>query len=159
MEYEKVTAMCVTVLDTKTAFALREDTGAQVFIPSTVASRVGLCPGDMIVATVVPNLHQPDRTPWFAIHVAKGDAGEPRQVSLLDDSVADFIAGQDMYVTTAEVAAEFDTDTTTASNALNRIFRRGQIARAEVHSRPDQPRPSLYLWAKEVSRFVEGIEG
>lgn len=166
MEYEQIEALCTNVLDTKTAFAVRFDTGAQVFIPSTVADRVGLVPGDVVLVTVVPNRMQPERTPWFAIRVDRTDVPKPEpqpepELELrgaLESQVVEFIAHQSLYATTAEIAEQVGIDTATASNTLNRLFRKGLVARAEVYSKPDQKRPSFCLWAKDTSRFVEEAE-
>jgi hypothetical protein len=156
---QEVKVFCTNVLDTHTAFAMRADTGEQVFIPSAVAHAANLKPAETVMATIVPNTHHPDKTPWFAIRVDRGEpAPEPAPepaVKPLDERIADYVEAQPLYATTAEIAEEFDVDTTTAGNALNRLFRLGRIVRADVYSKPDQQRASFCLWAASASRFVE----
>lgn len=156
---QEVKVFCTNVLSTNTAFAMRQDTGDQVFIPSAVAHAARLKPTDVVIAHIVPNTHHPEKTPWFAVHISReGDsAPEPKATpeKSLDDRIADYIEGQTLYATTSEVADEFSVDTTIAGNALNRLFRQGRVARAEVFSKPDQQRASFCLWAKDVNSFVD----
>jgi hypothetical protein len=161
---EQVKLFCTNVLSTHTAFAIRSDNGEQVFIPSYVAQAANLQPTDTVIAHVVPNTHHPEKTPWFAIRVDRevgvtlSSQPAPQPEKTIDDRIAEYIDGQPLYATTAEVAEEFSIDTTLAGNALIRLFRQGRVVRAEVHSRPEQQRASFCLWAKDTARFVEGIE-
>lgn len=153
---EEVNIVCTNVLSTKTAFALRADTGEQVFIPSAVSHAANLQPSDTVRATVVPNTHYPDKTPWFAVRIER-DAPVPELSvqSSLDERITEYLDAQPAYATTSEVAEEFGVDTTIAGNALNRVFRRGRIARADVYSKPDQQRASFCMWAANANRFLE----
>jgi hypothetical protein len=156
---QEVKVFCTNVLSTNTAFAMRQDTGEQVFIPSAVAHAAQLKPTDTVTAHLVPNINHPEKTPWFAVHISRdGDsAPEPKgpPEKSLDERIAEYIEGQTLYATTSEVADEFSVDTTIAGNALNRLFRQGKIARADVYSKPEQQRVSFCLWAKDAARFVE----
>lgn len=157
---QEVTIYCTNVLDTNTAFAVRADTGEHVFIPSSVALGAKIQISDTLIAHIVPNAVHPEKTPWFAIRATRegspvvAPAEKPPFVSI-DDKIADYIDRQGQYATTAEVAADFDIDTTLASNALTRLFKQGRVARADVHARPDQQRPSFCLWANNTYRFIE----
>ena len=158
MQSENITIFCTNMLDTGTAFALRGDTGEQVFIPASVSTRAGLSIGDTATATIIPNHQHGDRTPWFAIHIEP--VGEPAEAPVtaptIDDRVAQAIATHEgAYHTTAEIAELVFVDTTTASNALLRLFKQGRVARAEVHARADQQRPSFCLWAENTERFID----
>ena len=156
---QEVKVFCTNVLSTNTAFAIRADNGEQVFIPSAVAHAARLKPTEEAIAHIVPNTHHPEKTPWFAIHIVRDDAVKPEPnltpEKSLDDRIADYIEGQTLYATTSEVADEFSVDTTIAGNALNRLFRQGRVARADVFSKPDQQRASFCLWAKDVNSFVD----
>ena len=159
MQSENITIFCTNMLDTGTAFALRGDNGEQVFIPASVSTRAGLSIGDTATATIIPNHQHGDRTPWFAIHIepvgAPTDA--PVTAPTIDDRIAQAIATHEgAYHTTAEIAELVFVDTTTASNALLRLFKQGRVARAEVHARADQQRPSFCLWANSTDRFIDG---
>lgn len=151
-----VKVLCTTVLDTRTAFALRDDTGEQVFIPSAVAHAAQLEPDETVWATVVPNIHYPEKTPWFAIRVdRRATSLDTAAQDNLDQKIAEYLDAQPAYATTAEVAEEFDISDAAASEALNRLFRMGSIVRADVYSKPDQHRVLFCLWAASASRFVE----
>jgi len=159
MQSENITIFCTNMLDTGTAFALRGDTGEQVFIPASVSTRAGLSIGDTATATIIPNHQHGDRTPWFAIHIEP--VGEPTDAPAaaptIDDRVVAAISTHEgAYHTTAEIAELVFVDTTTASNALLRLFKQGRVARAEVHARADQQRPSFCLWAENTDRFIDG---
>lgn len=142
---------CSNVLPTKTAFGIRADTGEQVFIPSTVTNATNLEINEVVQAVMVPNKLHADKTPWFAISIERDIT--PEQGSL-DDRMLSYLTST-AYASTSEIAHEFSTDATTASNALNRLFRRGKLAKAEVYSRPGQERATTCLWATEAGRFTD----
>ena len=55
-------------LPTGTSFGvLASDMTQNVFIPSKLALETGLRPGMKVMASVVPNAQQPEKTPWLAI--------------------------------------------------------------------------------------------
>ena len=61
-------------LQTGTTFAvLSSDMTQNVFIPSKLALETSLRPGQKILAQIVPNMSQPEKTPWLAISLE--DAG------------------------------------------------------------------------------------
>lgn len=156
---ENVTVLCTNMLETNTAFGFRADTGEQVFIPANVAERACIKIGDTLNVTVIPNFKQPEKTPWFAIFVSP--AGEPSgdvpKAASVDDRISAAISTHEgAYHTTAEIAELVFVDTTTASNALNRLFKQGRVARADVYGKPDQQRPSFCLWAENTDRFIDG---
>jgi hypothetical protein len=60
-------------LATGTAFAvLADDMTQNVFIPSKLALDASLRPGQKIMAQIVPNMSQPEKTPWLAISLEIG---------------------------------------------------------------------------------------
>jgi len=70
-------------LATGTTFAvLATDMTQNVFIPSKLALDASLRPGQKIMAQIVPNMSQPDKTPWLAISLE--DAGPLPQSTLAD---------------------------------------------------------------------------
>ena len=55
-------------LPTGTSFGvLARDMTQNVFIPSKMALETGLRPGQKVMASVVPNAQQPEKTPWLCI--------------------------------------------------------------------------------------------
>jgi hypothetical protein len=60
-------------LATGTTFAvLASDMTQNVFIPSKLALDASLRPGQKILAQIVPNMSQPEKTPWLAISLEIG---------------------------------------------------------------------------------------
>jgi hypothetical protein len=60
-------------LATGTTFAvLASDMTQNVFIPSKLALDANLRPGQKVMAQIVPNMTQPDKTPWLAISLESG---------------------------------------------------------------------------------------
>jgi hypothetical protein len=60
-------------LQTGTAFAvLADDMTQNVFIPSKLALDASLRPGQKVMAQIVPNMSQPEKTPWLAISLEGG---------------------------------------------------------------------------------------
>jgi hypothetical protein len=146
---QQVKVFCTNVMNTHTAFAVRADNGDEVFIPSAVAHAVKLQPADTVIAHIVPNTRHPEKTPWFAISIERDV-----EQGAIDEKILAYLSGT-AYASTSEIAQEFSTDATTASNALNRLFRRGRLAKAEVYSRPGQERATTCLWATEAGRFTD----
>lgn len=157
MYAENIAIFCTNMLESGTAFAVRSDNGEHVFIPASVSARAGLGIGDTATATIIPNRQHEDRTPWFAIYIAP--VGEPTDAPVaaeIDNRISAAISTHESaYHTTAEIAELVFVDSTTVGNALLRLFKQGRVARAEVHARADQLRPSFYLWAENANRFVD----
>lgn len=62
-------------LATGTTFAvLASDMTQNVFIPSKLALEAVLRPGQRVMAQIVPNMSQPEKTPWLAISLEDGGA-------------------------------------------------------------------------------------
>jgi hypothetical protein len=60
-------------LATGTTFAvLASDMTQNVFIPSKLALDASLRPGQKVMAQIVPNMSQPEKTPWLAISLEIG---------------------------------------------------------------------------------------
>jgi hypothetical protein len=60
-------------LQTGTAFAvLVDDMTQNIFIPSKLALDASLRPGQKVMAQIVPNMTQPEKTPWLAISLESG---------------------------------------------------------------------------------------
>ena len=70
-------------LATGTTFAvLSSDMTQNVFIPSKLALDASLRPGQKVMAQIVPNMSQPEKTPWLAISLE--DAGPLPEPTLAD---------------------------------------------------------------------------
>jgi hypothetical protein len=76
-------------LATGTTFAvLASDMTQNVFIPSKLALEAVLRPGQRVMAQIVPNMSQPEKTPWLAISLEDGGP------MLQNDRLADRIRGE-----------------------------------------------------------------
>ena len=65
---EPTEVIVTNILPTGTSFGvLASDMTQNVFIPSKLALETGLRPGMKVMASVVPNAQQPEKTPWLAI--------------------------------------------------------------------------------------------
>ena len=65
---EPTEVIVTNILPTGTSFGvLASDMTQNVFIPSKLALETGLRPGQKVMASVVPNAQQPEKTPWLAI--------------------------------------------------------------------------------------------
>jgi hypothetical protein len=160
-----VEIFCRTVISSGAAFALRVDTGEQIFVPSSVVRASGIDDGDTAFAILAPNKHEGDSTtPWFCIRIIPAnnrpaEPAEPRPpVKTLDDRALSCVVNAERYLATAEVAADLGTDTTIAHNALLRLFNQGKIAKADVYGAGGQSRPSFCLWAASAKDFVGADE-
>ena len=77
-------------LQTGTAFAvLADDMTQNVFIPSRLALNASLRPGQKIMAQIVPNISQPEKTPWLAISLENaGPLPEPTLADRIREELA-----------------------------------------------------------------------
>lgn len=66
---QKATAFVHRVIEGGPAFALREDTDECIYIPKTIAYRMGLREQDHINVLLVVNELEPANTPWFCVSV------------------------------------------------------------------------------------------
>ena len=139
---------CVFITESGAAFGACTDDGTQVYIPPTVARSTNLAVGDAVIADMIPNLHRPERTPWFATHIVRVVDSD------LNSAVYKAVTDAPAYVTTAEVAAEADITTSAANATLNRLFKAGRISKADVFGRYGQTRASFCLWAASASSFT-----
>jgi len=79
-------------LQTGTTFAvLSSDMTQNVFIPSKLALDASLRPGQKVMAQIVPNMSQPEKTPWLAISL-DGAATTYELASILGASFDDVLA-------------------------------------------------------------------
>jgi hypothetical protein len=161
---DTVEIFCRNIIQTGSAFAIRVDTGEQAFIPSSVVKASNLQEGESVQATVAPNNHRNETTPWFVIRINRNAPpntpqnpityAAPKPPQTVDDRALKIIQTADAYMTTAEIAADLGTDSTLAHNALLRLFNQGKIAKADVYGSGGQSRPSFCLWANSAQTFV-----
>ena len=166
---EAVEIFCRNIISTGSAFGIRTDTGEQAFIPSAVVKASKIQEGETANATIAPNRHSNEATPWFVIRINRDQpqhqpqhepvtyaaAREPAaQVKTIDDRALETLKDADGYMSTSEIAADLGTDSTIAHNALLRLFNQGKIAKADVYGSGGQSRPSFCLWASSAQIFL-----
>jgi hypothetical protein len=104
-------------LATGTTFAvLSSDMTQNVFIPSKLALDASLRPGQKILAQIVPNMSQPEKTPWLAISLE--DAGPLPQPTLADRIREELANGP---ATSYELAKFIDADVSDVEAELRRM--------------------------------------
>jgi hypothetical protein len=104
-------------LATGTTFAvLASDMTQNVFIPSKLALDASLRPGQKILAQIVPNMSQPEKTPWLAISLE--DAGPLPQPTLADRIREELANGP---ATSYELAKFIDAEVSDVEAELRRM--------------------------------------
>jgi hypothetical protein len=104
-------------LATGTTFAvLSSDMTQNVFIPSKLALDASLLPGQKILAQIVPNMSQPEKTPWLAISLE--DVGPLPQPTLADRIREELANGP---ATSYELAKFIDADVSDVEAELRRM--------------------------------------
>jgi hypothetical protein len=127
-------------LATGTTFAvLSSDMTQNVFIPSKLALDASLRPGQKVMAQIVPNMSQPEKTPWLAISLE--DAGPlPEQKQSLRDTLAAFILGNlqaDGRATVSEIAEDLNMSDVSVANKLSELVADGRVVRLTCFDLPE----------------------
>jgi predicted Rossmann fold nucleotide-binding protein DprA/Smf involved in DNA uptake len=127
-------------LATGTTFAvLASDMTQNVFIPSKLALDASLRPGQKILAQIVPNMSQPEKTPWLAISLE--DAGPlPEQKQSLRDTLGAFILGNlqaDGRATVEEIAEDMNMSDAAVAAKLAELVAAGRVVRLTCFDLPE----------------------
>jgi hypothetical protein len=177
---ENMTTIQIThILPTGTCFGVTQDKPQDkpvesVFIPGTVARDLGLVVGQAVEALLVPNSHQPERTPWLAakIDLVPPAASTPTTPPAAELSIADRVheVMRDGGVWT--VATMFEElfpgadksagikDYNAISTALRSMFARNHCAKFQLWRSPDQSKPgrewfTCYPEKADVAEWAE----
>jgi hypothetical protein len=104
-------------LATGTTFAvLSSDMTQNVFIPSKLALDASLRPGQKVMAQIVPNMSQPEKTPWLAISL---EAAGPQPQPTLADRIREELANGP--ATSYELAKFIDAEVSDVEAELRRM--------------------------------------
>jgi predicted Rossmann fold nucleotide-binding protein DprA/Smf involved in DNA uptake len=124
---------------TGTTFAvLSSDMTQNVFIPSKLALDASLRPGQKVMAQIVPNMSQPEKTPWLAISLQ--DAGPlPEQKQSLRDTLAELIIDdlEDGRATVSEIAEDLNMSDVSVANKLSELVADGRVIRLTCFDLPE----------------------
>jgi hypothetical protein len=126
-------------LATGTTFAvLSSDMTQNVFIPSKLALDASLRPGQKILAQIVPNMSQPEKTPWLAISLE--DAGPIQQPQSLHNALAALILGNlqaDGRATVEEIAEDMNMSDAVVAAKLAELVAAGRVVRLTCFDLPE----------------------
>jgi hypothetical protein len=126
-------------LATGTTFAvLSSDMTQNVFIPSKLALDASLRPGQKIMAQIVPNMSQPEKTPWLAISLE--DAGPIQPPQSLHNTLAAFILGNlqaDGRATVEEIAEDMNMSDAVVAAKLAELVAAGRVVRLTCFDLPE----------------------
>jgi hypothetical protein len=123
------------ILPTGTSFGvLASDMTQNVFIPSKMALETGLRPGQKVMASVVPNAQQPEKTPWLCI--ALHDSLPAPAPLTLADRIRDELANGP--ATTIELARFLKVNSSEVLDALEAM----KLARTDI-------------WALEMDELMQ----
>jgi hypothetical protein len=125
-------------LATGTTFAvLARDMTQNVFIPSKLALDASLRPGQKVMAQIVPNMSQPEKTPWLAISLE--DAGPIQPPQSLRDTLGAFILGNlqaDGRATVEEIAEDMNMADDKIAAKLAELVAAGRVVRLTCFDLP-----------------------
>ena len=120
------------ILATGTAFAVVADDMTQnVFIPSRLSLDAGLAPNQRVSANIVPNISQPEKTPWVAIHINRTVKPQAEPV-ISDNRLAERIIDdlrEGGMATVDNVAESLDHPMPSVMAKMQELARRGLIHR------------------------------
>jgi predicted Rossmann fold nucleotide-binding protein DprA/Smf involved in DNA uptake len=125
-------------LATGTTFAvLSSDMTQNVFIPSKLALDTSLRPGQKILAQIVPNMSQPEKTPWLAISLE--DAGPIQKPQSLRDTLAELIIDdlEDGRATVSEIAENMNMADDKIAAKLAELVAAGRVVRLTCFDLPE----------------------
>jgi hypothetical protein len=137
-------------------FANRIDDGHGVYIPASVVGSSGIKEHSIATAKIIPNTHSNNKdTPWVAVYVDKSGkedltfADDP----VLEAGVISVVSGSG-YATTDEISGEVNATPQRTQAALLSLFRKGQMAKADVYGKAGLEEPSFTLWALSADEFT-----
>ena len=132
---EPTEVIVTNILPTGTSFGvLAGDMTQNVFIPSKLALETGLRPGQKVMASVVPNAQQPEKTPWLAIAL-HDSLPEPEPRTLADKIRDELESGP---ATTIELAMFLNVNSSEVQRALEAM-----------------KLPRTDLWALEMDELMQ----
>jgi hypothetical protein len=126
-------------LATGTTFAvLASDMTQNVFVPSKLALDISLRPGQKIMAQIVPNTNQPDKTQWLAISLEDAGPIQPPQPQGRRDTLAELILENldQGRATVEEIAEDLNMSDESVANKLSELFATGRVVRLTCFDLP-----------------------
>lgn len=145
-------------------FGVVPETGESVYIPPGVAKASAIVTGEYRDAKLVPNTPaRAAQTPLMGVFIkpapavvyAEDDSG----TAALEDSIIDlFDEAEDdglypLVMTTTVVAEALKTTAVAVRPVLDRLFRQGDLARADVFTSSSPHRAAMVLWARDSADF------
>lgn len=142
-------------------FGVVPETGESVYIPPGVAKASAIVTGEYRDAKLVPNTPaRAAQTPLMGVFIkpapavvyAEDDSGTADAVLDLFEEVEDD-GLYPLVLTTTNIAEALKVSTGAVRPVLDRMFRQGLLARADVFTISSPNRASMVLWAREAEDF------
>ena len=127
-------------LQTGTTFAvLSSDMTQNVFIPSKLALDASLRPGQKVMAQIVPNMSQPEKTPWLAISLEDAGPIQPPQPQGRLDALAELILEnlEQGRATVEEIAEDLYIVDESVAEKLDELLDKGRVVRLTCFDLPE----------------------
>lgn len=143
-------------------FGVVPETGESVYIPPGVAKASAIVTGEYREAKLVPNTPaRAAQTPLMGVFIKPAPAVVYAEddVGLSDDAILDLfeeVEDDGLYpqvLTTTGVADASNTSAVAVRPVLDRLFRQGLLARADVFHGSER-RACMVLWAKQPEDFA-----
>lgn len=153
-----VTIYCNKLLPNDVAFGINVDNGEDVFIHPSVVRNHGIEEGMEAEMVIMPN--KPDKvhqTPWQAVRLVNNTLRREEAVpeATWEERVMDIFTKHDFPRTTAELAADLNTETTHVAKVLERMHHNCKLAKAKVYASGTQDAASFCMWAPKADWFVQ----
>lgn len=126
-----------------------------VFIPGKVSNEAGLVVGQKVMAQLVPNTMQPDKTPWLAACV---EIMAPEGVvELVTNKALDLMSKGGVWTAT-DVAEELNVTIQEAQGLLLEAFENGDCAKFELKRSPEAAPVQWFTCYPERADVAEWAE-
>lgn len=129
------TILITNQLATGSAFALTEGSNDNVFIPSKVMLGKSVRPGEKVQAIVVPNMTQPEKTPWLAVSIVDAEpvSRDDTLAEMILDDIEDF-----SRATVEEIAENMNMSDDKIAAKLAELVAAGRVVRLVCYDLPEE---------------------
>ncbi len=132
------------ILPTGTAFAVTQSRPAEsVFVPGKVACDAGIVVGEEVEAILVPNVREPERTPWLAakINLLSPASAQEDEVFSVEDCVLETLREGGEW-TVSDMAGHLGAGIDAVADALETIYNKDLCAKYQLWRKRSDAEPS-----------------
>lgn len=150
------------ILPTGTAFAVTQSRPAEsVFVPGKVASDAGIVVGEEVEAILVPNVREPECTPWLAakINLLAPESVQVEEIPSVEDRVLGVLKEGGEWTIPA-MTEHLGAGSKQVADALETIYNKDLCAKYQLWRKRSDTEPSdewFTCYPDEVD-FVTGVE-